>query len=212
MTMDFINLSIVEDDPWIAEGLQAFFDGEPLINVLSTTDNMENFLTILPQLSKLDIALIDIGLPGMTGLQGIPAIKKINSEVDIIILSAFEEREKIFEALCEGAVAYLSKRSRLEEIGEAVKIVKEGGSYMSPMIARKVVNYFSIKKPAPKVSMTPRQQEIVEGLVDGLSYKLIATRMNISVETVRDHIKKIYRKLQINSKGELLRKHMDGEL
>lgn len=210
--MEKYYLGIVEDNLWIAENLKLFFEADDQVEVIVTTHNMEDFLKILPELKILNTAIIDIGLPGMSGLDGISRILNINENIDIIVLSAHEERNKIFKALCEGAVAYLSKKSKLEEIAEAITIVKNGGSYMSPQIARKVVDHFKVRKPNNSNALTPRQNEIVEALVDGLSYKLIAGKLNISVETVRDHIKKIYRKLQINSKGELIRKHLDGEI
>lgn len=210
--MDTIFLGIVEDDPWIAKNLESFFEHSEGVEVIVNTDSMESFLELLPDQPSINMALIDIGLPGMSGIEGIPKIQEISEDIDIVILSAHEERDKIFTALCNGAVAYISKRSEIEKILDGLRIVKKGGSYMSPEIARKVVDHFVVKKPPQSAQLTPRQTEIVEALVNGLSYKMVAKKLNISVETVRDHIKKIYRRLQINSKGELLRKRMDGEI
>lgn len=210
--MDNIFLGIVEDDLWIANNLQAYFEASEGVEVIINTDSMEKFLEELPEQASINMALIDIGLPGMSGIEGIPKIQQIQPDIDIVILSAFEEKDKIYTALCNGAVAYLSKRTELEKILEALRIVKQGGSYMSPEIARKIVDHFIVKKPSEQAQLTRRQKEIVEGLVNGLSYKMLAQELNISVETVRDHIKKTYRKLQINSKGELIRKRLDGEI
>ncbi len=210
--MNNIFLGIVEDDPWIAKNLESFFESCEGLEVIVNTNSMEQFLDELPQQASINMALIDIGLPGMSGIEGIPKIQELREDIDIVILSAHEEKDKIFTALCKGAVAYLSKRSELQQIHDALRIVREGGSYMSPDIARKVVDHFVVKKPPQAEQLTPRQKEIVEGLVNGLSYKMIAQELNISVETVRDHIKKTYRKLQVNSKGELIRKRLDGEI
>jgi DNA-binding NarL/FixJ family response regulator len=128
------------------------------------------------------------------------------------MLTAYEDSERIFKALCAGAVSYLTKRADLPTIREAILTVNKGGSYMSPGIARKVVNHFTPKKVVKTDTLTPRQEQVVEGLVDGLSYKMIADKYLISVETVRDHIKKIYKKLQVNSKAEVIRKKLDGQI
>lgn len=210
--MDTIFLGIVEDDPWIAKNIESFFEHSDGIEVIVNTESMESFLEVLPEKPSINMALIDIGLPGMSGIEGIPKIQEVSDRIDIVILSAHEEKDKIFTALCNGAVAYISKKSEIEKILDALRIVNSGGSYMSPEIARKVVDHFVVKKPPQQFMLTRRQTEIVEALVNGLSYKMIARELNISVETVRDHIKKIYRKLQINSKGELLRKRLDGEI
>jgi DNA-binding NarL/FixJ family response regulator len=210
--MDTIFLGMVEDDPWIAKNLESFFEHSEGIEVMINTDSMESFLALLPEQPSINMALIDIGLPGMSGIEGIPKIQAIQEDIDIVILSAHEEKDKIYTALCNGAVAYISKKSDIEKILDGLRIVKKGGSYMSPEIARKVVDHFVVKKSPQAAQLTRRQTEIVEALVNGLSYKMIAEELNISVETVRDHIKKIYRRLQINSKGELLRKRLDGEV
>ena len=127
------------------------------------------------------------------------------------MLTTFDDADKIFKALCAGASAYLTKRTPFKKISEAIYTVYRGGSYMSPTIARKVVDYFAPKKITHS-PLTPRQQQIADGIVEGLSYKLIADKLLIKTETVRDHIKKIYKKLEIHSKAELIKKKMDGEL
>ncbi len=210
--MDTIFLGIVEDDHWISNNLQTFFEGCEDIEVMINTDSMESFLEKLPQYPSVNMALIDIGLPGMSGIDGIPKIQEIQPDIDIVIYSAHEEKDKIFTALCNGAVAYISKKSELSRTLDGLRMVRKGGSYMSPEIARKVIDHFIVRKPAEQNQLTSRQNQIVEGLVKGLSYKMLGNELNISVETVRDHIKKIYRKLQINSKGELIKKRMDGEI
>ena len=183
------------------------------IELQYVVNSVEAFLSELraTQKPKVDVLLLDIGLPGMSGLEGIRPIKRLVPNADVVMLTTYEEEDKIFKALCAGAVSYLTKRTPLAKIQEAIFTIHRGGSYMSPSIARKVVEYFVPKKKIEH-QLTDRQQQIIQGVVDGLSYKLIADKYMISIDTVRDHIKKIYKALQINSKGELIKKSMDGEI
>jgi len=212
--METVHLAIVEDDPVIRESRETFMSANPAIQIEFIADSMETFLSTLKvaRNPKVDVILLDIGLPGITGLEGIRPIKRKLPDADIIMLTTYEEEEKIFKALCAGAVSYLTKRTPLKKIQEAIFTIHRGGSYMSPTIARKVVSYFAPKTRAASSELSERQQQIVRGVVDGLSYKMIADKYLISLNTVRDHIKKIYKMLHINSKGELIKKVMDGEL
>ena len=209
--MQPIPLAIVEDDPIIRESLRTFLGEDPQVELVCTAVSMEDFIQTLQDDPRVDpsVMLLDIQLPGQSGIEGIPAIKKLRPGVDIIMLTTFEESDKIFAALCAGACSYLSKRVSLVTIRDAILTVHRGGSYMSPSIARKVVEHFA---PAPKKAdepLTPRQQEIVECIVNGLSYKMTADKLGISLDTVRTHIKHIYEVLQINSKGELIKRTLD---
>lgn len=211
--MNKINVAIVEDEPLVRGNLEFYLNKQPGFNVVRTVDSVEHFLDGVRQTETIDMILLDIGLPGMSGLEGIRLIKEVAPKADILILSAYDDSDKVFKALCAGAVSYLSKRIDLPTIKDALITVHGGGSYMSPSIARKVINYFAPTKKIPKDNLlTARQEQIVQGLVDGLSYKMIADKYLISIETVRDHIKKIYKKLQVNSKAEVIRKKLDGEI
>lgn len=206
-----IYVAIVEDEPLVTSGLIGLFSTVAHIQVSLCVPSVEAFLEQSSD-KHVDVLLLDIGLKGgMTGIKGIPLIRQRHPDTDIIMLTTFEESEKIFQALCAGATAYLTKRTPFEVIVEAIEQVHAGGSYMSPGIARKVVEYFNPKKNRGDV-LTPRQQQIVEGIVEGLSYKMISAKLMVGIETVRDHIKHIYRKLEINSKAELIRMKMNGEL
>ena len=211
--MDEIRLAIIEDDPIIRESLEVFLGANKAIEISFIAESVEDFLNALKvtRNPKVDLLLLDIGLPGISGLEGIKPIKRKLPELEIIMLTTYEEEEKIFKALCAGAISYLSKRTPLPTIQEALFTIHRGGSYMSPSIARKVVTYFSPKQKN-KEELTARQLQIVQGVVDGLSYKMIADKLMISLDTVRDHIKKIYKSLQINSKSELVKKALDKEI
>lgn len=206
--MEPIGLSIVEDNDVVRESLQAFFGNDPAFAVLGAAVSVESFLEQLDgdERPAPDILLLDIQLPGVSGIAGIPAIRERLPGVDIVILTTFEDSEQIFAALCAGACSYITKQAALTEIREALRTVRAGGSYMSPGVARKIVAHFQPGAHAPDAALTPRQREIVQGIVDGLSYKMVADRLDISLDTVRSHIMHIYRTLNINSKSELVKR------
>ncbi len=212
--MEHIHLAIIEDDILIKESLESYLGENKAIEITCIANSVEDFLKAIEVTSKpkVDVLLLDIGLPGMTGLEGISFIKNKLPKANIIMLTTYEEDDKIFKALCAGAVSYLSKRTPLTKIEEAVFTIFRGGSYMSPSIARKVVNYFKPTQSIDESQLTHRQQQIVQCVVDGLSYKMIAEKLMISIDTVRDHIKKIYLILNIHSKGELIKKVLNQKL
>jgi DNA-binding NarL/FixJ family response regulator len=207
---DNVNIVIVEDDPIVLEGLMSFFQMQPAVAILKTFTSAEAFISWLETGEHNGfILLLDIQLPGKTGVESLPQIKMLLPNLDVIILTTFEETDMIFKALSAGACSYVSKRASLQKIKEAVEVVALGGSYMSPAIARKIADYYAPKRTQ---QLTERQLEIVKGIVNGKSYKMIANDLFISLDTVRSHIKNIYNTLEINSKAELIRKSYDNEL
>ncbi len=212
--MENIHLGIIEDDEVIKKNLITYLQVNPSIKVENVAGSVEDFLEQVSDTSRpqLDLILLDIGLPGMSGIKGIPHIREYYPKTDIVMLTTYEEDDKIFPALCAGACAYISKRTSLSVIRDAVFTIHRGGSYMSPSIARKVAQHFMPKKQVKKHELTPRQQQIVDGLVKGLTYQAIADSYNISVDTVRDHIRRIYRLLDVNTRMGVVRKSIDGEI
>lgn len=202
-------LTIIEDDQNIRESLRLFIESKSQLNVLSEHGSVESFLDSNDAPS---ILLLDIGLPGMSGIEGLPKIKEKCPDADVIMLTTYEEDDVIFQALCAGACSYISKRTSLAKIVEALHIVNGGGSYMSPSIAKKVTSFFMKKPTKEKVALTPRQREIVEYIIKGNTYNEIAELCFISVNTVRTHIKKIYSTLEIGSKLGLIQKYQNGEI
>ncbi|MBX2944536.1 MAG: response regulator transcription factor [Cyclobacteriaceae bacterium] len=207
-----ILVGIVEDDNQIRSLLQQYLDRQPGFSCLLVHSSVESFRKALSPENQPDVLLMDIGLPGMSGIDGMKLIKRDYPGIDIIMLTVYNDPDKIFQSLCAGATGYLLKNTPLEEIKEGIELLTRGGSPMSPQIARKVIDFFNTEKKAVSSPLSEKEKEIVIGLVDGLSYKLIADRMNISLETVRFHIKNIYRKLHVHSKAEVISKSLKGEI
>jgi DNA-binding NarL/FixJ family response regulator len=213
-----ITVGIVEDDRDIRTGIQKYLSHQQEFLCEVVGESVEEFLAKSKQVEFPDVILSDIGLPGMSGIDGMKIIKEEHPETDIIMLTVYNDWQKIFDSLRAGASGYLIKNTPLTEIKKAIETVRNGGSVMSPEIARKVMEHFNspfgaqAEKEKPESVLTPKEKEIVIGLVDGLSYKLLADRMNISIDTIRFHIKNIYKKLHVNSKAEVISKSLRGEI
>lgn len=206
-----IHIALIEDDGVVRNNLAAFFSRQKELDCLIAAGSVEEFFERAEKVSGIDIVLSDIGLPGMTGIEAIPLIKRKFPEASIVILSVYADSDRIFKALCAGAVGYLQKDTPAEEILDSITIISKGGSAMSPTIARKVVDYFAPRRSYNE-PLTAKEQQVITAMVDGLSYKMIASRLGITLETVRQHIKNIYRKLHVNSKGEVIIKSLKGEI
>lgn len=206
-----IHIALIEDDGVVRNNLAAFFSRQKELDCVIVAGSVEEFFEKAEKVSGIDIVLSDIGLPGMTGIEAIPLIKRKFPEASIVILSVYADSDRIFKALCAGAVGYLQKDTPAEEILDSINIISKGGSAMSPTIARKVVDYFAPRRSYNE-PLTAKEQQVITAMVDGLSYKMIASRLGITLETVRQHIKNIYRKLHVNSKGEVIIKSLKGEI
>jgi DNA-binding NarL/FixJ family response regulator len=210
---DAIRICIIEDDRVVRQGLELYFHTQEIFKAIHAFESAELFFDALEKNEIApDVVLTDIGLPGMSGIDGIKLIKDKRKDIDIIMLTVFKDENRIFKSICAGATGYLLKGTPFPEITEAIKIIRNGGSYMSPAIARKVIEYFNPPKHKSESELSPREKQIVQALVDGLSYKMIGDRLSISIDTVRFHIKNIYIKLQVNSKTEVISKSLKGEI
>ena len=208
-----ILVGIVEDDEQIRKGIQTYLNRQEGFACETSYGSVEDLLANLNDRTVPNVIVMDIGLPGMSGIDGIKIVKSKYPEVDMVVFSVYNDSKRIFDSLCAGATGYLLKNTPLEEIKEGIELLTKGGSPMSPQIARKVIEHFSPTSRKKEESiLSPKEKEIVVGLVDGLSYKLIADRMNISIETVRFHIKNIYRKLHVHGKAEVISKSLRGEI
>jgi len=208
-----INVAIIEDDDVVREGIQNYLNSLDNMFCPTAKSSVELFLAVLNDETVPDVILMDIGLPGMSGISGTKLINEQYPDVNIIMFTVYYDFHRIFESLCAGASGYLLKNTSFPEIKQSIEIIHSGGSMMSPQIARKVMNHFYTGRKKPEDSaLTDKEREIVMGLVDGLSYKMIADHTCISIETVRTHIKNIYKKLHVHSKAEVIKKSLSGEI
>lgn len=207
-------VGIVEDNKKIRDLIQRYLDMQKEMQCPVAVDSVEEMLDYLEEHQKPDVMLMDIQLPGMSGIKGMEIIKSKYPEIEIIMLTVYHDSHKIFDSLKAGASGYLLKHTSLPEIRESIENLLKGGAPMSPQIARKVISHFNEEAPKKNEDsmLTNREQDIVNGLVDGLSYKMIADRFDISIDTVRAHIRNIYKKLHVNSKAEVIAKSLRGEI
>jgi DNA-binding NarL/FixJ family response regulator len=202
-------LAIVEDQPAIREALHTYLCAQSEFECVAVAGSVEELLSLLADGTAAPrLVLSDIGLPGATGIEGVSLIRELAPQAEVVLITVYQDAERTFQALCAGAVGYLVKSTPLPTIKQALLDVLAGGAPMSPAIARHVMRYF--RPAAPSAALTPREQQIVEALEQGLSYKLVADRLGISLNTVRAHIRTVYDKLQINSKSELLARNRRG--
>jgi DNA-binding NarL/FixJ family response regulator len=207
-----IKIALVEDDNELREHLRNYIDSQKEFKCTLSVDSAENLLWYLKTSGEPDIILMDIGLPGMSGIEAMKLVREKYPEIEILMLTVYTDQQKIFEALCAGASGYLLKNAPFEELKSSIIELKNGGAPMSPQIARKVIDYFKPKKEVKESVLSDKEKEVVVALVDGLSYKQIAERLFISFETVRSHIKNIYKKLHVHSKAEIIRKSFRDEI
>ena len=163
-----------------------------------------------------DVVLMDIDLPGMSGIEGIRKLRQIFHDLRILVLTVYDESDTVFQALCAGACGYMVKKTPPTRLLEAINEAFKGGSPMSSHIARKVVGFFqendSLFKKREDISLTKREREVLTGLVDGNSYKAIANVLDISIDTVKFHFRNIYKKLHVHSQSEAVAKAIKEKL
>ena len=206
-----IKVSIVEDDAKLRETLVRYFAGQSGFRCLKAYPNAEAALADIP-LHPPDVVLMDINLPGMSGIDCVPRLRRAAPQLKIIMLTLFEEGEQVFQALSAGAFGYLVKSNRPAKILEAIREVFDGGSPMSGHIARKVVQSFQMHATAKAAAqaetetLTKRELEVLQGLSRGHPYKEIARELDISLSTVRTYIQRIYEKLHVHSQTEAVMK------
>jgi DNA-binding NarL/FixJ family response regulator len=204
-----LRIAVVEDDKTVREGLQILLNGSPGFTCAATYSNGEDAVSGLPDLNP-DVVLMDINLPGMSGIECILALKEMDLSMQFIMLTVFENADTIFQSLSAGATGYLLKQTPPAKLLEAIQDVYRGGSPMSGEIARKVVQSFQHPVPASGTAngLTKREEEILSYLVKGFFYKEIAGLLFISTETVRTHIRNIYEKLQVRTRSEAILKYL----
>lgn len=202
-----IRVSIVEDDAKLRATLERYLTAQPGFRCVSAYPNAEAALAGIPA-SPPDVVLMDINLPGLSGIECVAQLRSLVPAVKIIMLTVFEESEQVFNALSAGAFGYLVKSNRPAKILEAIREVHAGGSPMSGHIARKVVQSFQAQatRRAETDSLSSREMEVLQALSRGHPYKQIAADLGISLGTVRTYIQRIYEKLHVHSHAEAVMK------
>lgn len=159
-----------------------------------------------------DVVLMDIDMPGNSGITGVTHIKEARPQTAVIMYTVFEDDEKLFQCLCAGANGYLLKKTPPAKLFEAIQDVMEGGAPMSPTIAKKVLGTFQVKQESKLYDLTPREIEVLQWLIKGYSIKLIASEMNLAFDTIRSHLKNIYQKLHVNCGKEAIVKALKEKI
>lgn len=211
--MTTIRVALVEDQTLTRQGLTALIDGTPGYRCAGAWRNCEEMLVQLPT-APPDVLLLDIVLPGMSGIDGTRRARAIHATLPILMLTVHEDNELVLEALCAGACGYLVKKTPPVRLLEAIREAHEGGSPMTSHIARRVVDVLrtlrveTSPEPAEEEggALTGRERAILRGLASGDTYQTAARKLGISTDTVRFHIRKIYRKLQAHSQSEAVAK------
>jgi DNA-binding NarL/FixJ family response regulator len=200
-------IAIVEDLEEIRSGLAVLIGGSGGFTCSAVYRTMEDAIAGI-RASQPDVVLVDIGLPGMSGIDGIRLLKREFPKILSIVLSVYGDDDRIFNALCAGACGYLLKKTPALQLVQAIREAVDGGSPISPEVARRVVELFWKFRPPPRVEhdLTPHELRLLRLLIDGHNYKTAAAQLNVSVNTISFHIRHIYEKLQVHSKGEAVAK------
>jgi len=202
-----IKVAIVEDNNTLRNSLESLFNRTEGMRCVASLNNLLNVVSEIGS-SMPDIVLMDIGLPNISGIEGVRTVKSNFPRIQVMMFTVFDDDEKIFDAIRAGASGYLLKKTPPEEIIQAIRDLYQGGAPMTASIARRVIQSF---QAAPSTivqdyQLTVRENEILYSLVDGLSYKKIADKYCVSISTIRTHICNIYNKLHVNSKAEAVAK------
>ena len=199
----------MEDNTAFRRGLRAIFELTPGLDCVGMFASGEEALRELPKTAP-DVVLMDINLPGISGVEATRELKRLRPEAQILMLTIEDDNERVFAALRAGAAGYLLKAATPAEIMDGIQLVARGGSPMSAVIARRVVESFhgAAKTSAAKVDLTPRETEVLERIAGGKRVKEVAAELNLSATTVQTYLRRIYEKLQVHSQAEAVAKFL----
>ncbi len=207
-----IRVAVVEDRGRIRDTIVDIINGTPGLKCIGAYNSVESALKELPQ-NVPDVLLMDIGLPGMSGIEGVKVVKSRFPTVDVLMHTVYDDDDKIFQSICAGASGYVLKNAESAELIRAIKEIRIGAP-MSASIARRLLSMVRDKEapPSTQMNLTPRELDILQWLVEGYSYKRIAEKLYISPLTVQSHIKRVYEKLQVHSKSAAVSKALKYRL
>ncbi len=204
-----ITVSIVDDEKELCDSIATFVNGSPGFRCISTYHSGEAALRGLSG-TRPDVVLMDINMAGMNGIECVRKLKSTSPETQIVMFTVYEDTDQIFKALAAGASGYLLKRLTPVKLLQAIREVHEGGSPMSSSIARKVVASFQVAESTSKEQphLSPREQTVLDCLAKGLTYKQIADQLDISIDTIRTYLRRIYEKLHVQSRTAAVAKYL----
>lgn len=208
-----ISVALVEDKRLTREGLGALLDADPGLHCVGLYASVEQALSGLES-APCDVLLLDIHLPGISGVEGVSILKERFPDMQILMLTVYEEEDEVFGSICNGASGYLLKKTPPAQIIEAVRQARRGGSPLSPEVARQIVRRFRATPPAArrKSPLTPQELNLLKLLADGHSYQSASQSLGITINTVRDHIRSVYDKLHVHSKSQAVGKALRDRL
>jgi DNA-binding NarL/FixJ family response regulator len=208
-----IKLLLYEDNPQLREGLTMLINGSEGFEVLAAFKNCDNILDEVEAFEP-DVILMDIDMPGVNGLEGLKRVRSVNGNVKILMLTVFDDNKNVFEAISNGANGYILKKTPPAKLLEYIAEAQTGGAPMTASVATQVLKMFSSmnNEKGEDYNLSDREKQVLQLLVEGYSYKMIASEMFIAIDTVRSHIKKIYEKLHVNSKSEAVAKAFKDKL
>ncbi|HZX59815.1 MAG TPA: response regulator transcription factor [Mucilaginibacter sp.] len=205
-----ISIVLFEDNERLRESLSYLLNSDDGYEVKGDFDNCNDAVNIIKELQP-DIVLMDIDMPGNSGIKGVSMVKDTRPETAVIMYTVFEDDERLFQCLCAGANGYLLKKTPPVKLFDAIIEVLNGGAPMSPLIARRVLNSFQ-QKPNNKYNLSARETEVLQLLIKGNSIKMIASELNVAFDTARSHLKNIYSKLHVNCGKEAIAKAFNEKI
>ncbi len=206
------SILLYEDNQLLSESIQSMLRLNSNLNLLGAYENPMQVNSHLKSKNP-DLLLMDIDMPGMTGIEAVAQVRAVNKDIPILMLTVFDDNQHVFDAICAGASGYLLKKHISSKLFSAIEEVMEGGAPMSPSIARMVLASMQQRTmPENPYQLTPKEKEVLTSLSKGNSYKLIGAEFDISLDTVRSHIRRIYEKLHVHSQTEAVSKAINEKL
>jgi DNA-binding NarL/FixJ family response regulator len=214
VTPALIEVAIIEDRQEIRNGLAALIGGTEGFRCAALYGSMEQAIAKLSRHRRPDVVLCDIGLPGMSGIEGVRILKETDPALLVLMLTIYDDDDRIFEAICAGATGYLLKKTPPARLLESLREAVNGGAPMSPEVARRVITLFRDIRPPKRAeyNLTPHETRLLRLLLEGYSYKAAAAELGVTVHTISFHLRSVYEKLQVHSKSEAVAKALRNRL